>query len=143
MITDHFEGIFPALLAIIKIFMNCLLRYLCTYSVTQSCPTPCGPLDCTLPGSSVLGILQAIILEWVAMPSSGEIFLTQGLNPRLLQLLNCRQILYPWATWEALRYMVTSLLAIFPSSSYPFPDKKETRLDIVWIPKMYTLHAFR
>ena len=30
----------------------------------------CDPLDCTLPGSSVHGILQARILEWVAMPSS-------------------------------------------------------------------------
>ena len=34
--------------------------------VTQSCPTLCDPMDFSLPGSSVLGILQAIILEWVA-----------------------------------------------------------------------------
>ena len=38
--------------------------------VTQSCPTLCNPMDCSLPGSSVRGILQARILEWVAMPSS-------------------------------------------------------------------------
>ena len=37
----------------------------------QSCPTPCDPVDCSSPGSSVHGILQATILEWVAMPSSG------------------------------------------------------------------------
>ena len=36
----------------------------------QSCPTPCDPMDCSLPGSSVHGILRARILEWVAMPSS-------------------------------------------------------------------------
>ena len=36
----------------------------------QSCPTPRDPMDCSLPGSSVHGILQARILEWVAMPSS-------------------------------------------------------------------------
>ena len=36
----------------------------------QSCPTLCDPMDCSLPGSSVHGILQARILEWVAMPSS-------------------------------------------------------------------------
>ena len=30
----------------------------------------CNPMDCNPPGSSVLGILQARILEWVAMPSS-------------------------------------------------------------------------
>ena len=35
-------------------------------SVTQSCPTLCDPLDFSLPGSSVHGILQATILEWVA-----------------------------------------------------------------------------
>ena len=35
----------------------------------QSCLTFCNPTDCRLPGSSVHGILQAKILEWVAMPS--------------------------------------------------------------------------
>ena len=37
----------------------------------QSCPTLCDPMDYGPPGSSVHGILQARILEWVAMPSSG------------------------------------------------------------------------
>ena len=36
----------------------------------QSCLTLCDPIDCSLPGSSVHGILQARILEWVAVPSS-------------------------------------------------------------------------
>ena len=36
----------------------------------QSCLTLCNPMDCSLPGSSVHGILQARVLEWVAMPSS-------------------------------------------------------------------------
>ena len=36
----------------------------------QSCPTLCDPMDCSPPGSSVHGILQARTLEWVAMPSS-------------------------------------------------------------------------
>ena len=35
-----------------------------------SCPTLCAPMDCSPPGSSVHGILQAGILEWVATPSS-------------------------------------------------------------------------
>ena len=38
--------------------------------VAQSCPTLCNPMDCGLPGSSVHGILQARILEWVAIPFS-------------------------------------------------------------------------
>ena len=39
-------------------------------SVTQSCPTLCGPMNCSPSGSSVHGISQAKILEWVAVPSS-------------------------------------------------------------------------
>ena len=35
--------------------------------VAQSCPTLCDPMDCSLPGSSVYGILQARVLEWVAI----------------------------------------------------------------------------
>ena len=35
--------------------------------VTQSCPTLCNPVDCSLPGFSVHGILQARILEWLAI----------------------------------------------------------------------------
>ena len=40
--------------------------------VAQSCPTLCNPMDCGPPGSSVHGILQARILEWVAIFFSGE-----------------------------------------------------------------------
>ena len=36
----------------------------------QKCPTLCDPMDCSPPGSSVHGILQARILTWVVMPSS-------------------------------------------------------------------------
>ena len=54
--------------------------------VTQSCLTLCDPMDGSLPVSSVHGISQARILEWVAMS-----FPIQGLNPGLL---HCRQTLY-------------------------------------------------
>ena len=43
--------------------------YVCV-EVTQLCPTLCDPTDCSPPGSSVHGILQARILEWVATPFS-------------------------------------------------------------------------
>ena len=48
--------------ACIFIFFFCL--------VDKSCSTLCDPMDCSPPGSSVHGILQAWILEWVAMTSS-------------------------------------------------------------------------
>ena len=39
-------------------------------SVTKSCPILCNPMDCSPPSSTVHGILQARILQWVAMHSS-------------------------------------------------------------------------
>ena len=50
----------------------------------------CDPVDCIPQGSSVREILQARILEWVAISFSGGIFPTQESNPGLL---HCRQIL--------------------------------------------------
>ena len=41
--------------------------------ITQLCPTLCDPMDCGLPVSSVRGISQARILEWVAIPSPGDL----------------------------------------------------------------------
>ena len=47
--------------------------------VAQSCPTLCDPVDCSLPGSSVHGILQARIQEWVAISfSKSEIEVAQS-----------------------------------------------------------------
>ena len=48
--------------------------------VTQPCLTLCDPMDCSLPGSSVPGILQARILAWVAIPLLQGFFPTQGSN---------------------------------------------------------------
>ena len=46
-------------------------RCMCVHAKSlQLCLTFCNPLDCSPPGSSAHGILQARILEWVAMPSS-------------------------------------------------------------------------
>ena len=70
----------------------------------QLCQTLSDAMDCSPPGSSVHGILQARILEWVAMPCSRGIFPTQGSNPHLL---HCRRILYRWATREAQNIQAT------------------------------------
>ena len=71
--------------------------------VTQLCPTLCDPMDFSPPASSVPEILQARILEWVA------ISLCRGSSqPRVSDsdLLHCRKILYflshqgsPWCYW--------------------------------------------
>ena len=53
-----------------------------------SCFWLCDPMDCSPSGSSVLGIFQARILEWVAISYSRLIFLTQGSNLSLLCFLH-------------------------------------------------------
>ena len=60
----------------------------------QSCLTLCDPINCSPPWSSVHGLVQARILYWVAISSSRGIFPSQGSTLGLLQLLDCRQILY-------------------------------------------------
>ena len=68
----------------------------------QSCPILCYPTDYSSPGSSVHGILQARMLEWVVMPSSRGIFLTQGLNQHFLCLLQLASSIFTTSTaWEA------------------------------------------
>ena len=71
----------------------------CVCSLTQLCLTLCDPMDCSPPASSVHGILQARILEWVAMPSSRGSSL-----PKDQTHISCigRLTLYHWATREAL-----------------------------------------
>ena len=66
-------------------FNQSVLKEMCAKSL-QLCPTLCDPMDCSLPGSSVHGVLQARILEWVAKPSSRAS--SQVLNLHLLCLLH-------------------------------------------------------
>ena len=65
--------------------------------ITQSYPTLCDPIDYSLPGSSVHGILQARILEWAVVSSSR----LRDQTP--ISCISCisRQILCRLATWEA------------------------------------------
>ena len=60
-------------------------------SITRLCQTLCHPMDCSPPGFSFHRVLQARILEWVAISLSRGVFWTQESN---LGLLRCRQILY-------------------------------------------------
>ena len=68
--------------------------------VAQSCPILCDPMDCSLPGSSVHGIFQARILEWVAISFSKYCLLGVHLClcfelwcwRRLLRLLDSKEI---------------------------------------------------
>ena len=67
--------------------------------VTQSCPTLCDPINCSPPGSSVFGILQARILEWFAICFSRGSF-----QPRDWTQVSCiaGRFFAIWATMEDL-----------------------------------------
>ena len=60
----------------------------------------CDPIDCTSPGSSVHGILQVRILEWVASALLQGIFLTQGSNLRLMASALSGRFFTTSPTWE-------------------------------------------
>ena len=81
----------------------------------QSCPTLCDPMDCSLPGSSVHGILQARILEWVAIPfSKGSSW------PRDQTQLSCigGRLFTIWATREAQGPWTSSRVKRVPRSFF-------------------------
>ena len=80
---------------------SCELLFICECSVTQSCLTLCDPMDWSLPGTSVHGILQARMLEWVTIS-----FSRGSSQPRDLIRVFCvscigRWFFTPRATWEA------------------------------------------
>ena len=81
----------------------------CTHAkLLQLCPTLCSPMVCSPPGSSVHGILQARMLEWVAISSSRVP--TQGSHTRLFtSSALAGRFFTTSATWEALSLSKTSL----------------------------------
>ena len=77
--------------------------------VAQSCPTLCDSMDCSPPGSSFHGILQARMLKWVAMP-----FSKRSSQPRDQTQVSCIAgwFFIVWATWEAPVSIKTSLTPV-------------------------------
>ena len=62
--------------------------------VTQSCLTLCDPVDCNPPGSSVYGILQARILEWVVISFStlNSFMLTNYRNGQVFEIYSLSKL---------------------------------------------------
>ena len=93
----------------------------------QSCLTICDHMDCSPLGSSVCGIFQARILEWIAISFSRD------LPHRDQTCISCgscigRQIPYHWATWEALQsgkpIFKGPMHRLYPKNSAKLPDWK-------------------
>ena len=91
--------------------------------VSQSCLTLCNPMDCSSPGSSVHGMLQVRILEWVASPSSRDLA-DPGVQPELLMSPTFSGGFFTTsATWEA------------PGRQWDLPAKSTGRTPTVWHPQ--------
>ena len=110
-------GIYNALSYLFQSIYPCARTYVkVKVLLAQSFLTLCVPMDCSLPGSSVHGILQARILEWVAFPFS------RGSSwPRDRTCVCCieRWVLYHWATREApCRILNSYLKTLDPQSRY-------------------------
>ena len=84
----------------------------------QSCPTLCNPIDSSPPGSSVLGILQARTLEWVAMSFSNA----WKWRVKVKSLSRVRLLVTPWtAAYQASPPMGFSRQEYWSGSPLPSP----------------------
>ena len=74
--------------------------FLCCSLVAKSCLTPCDPMDCSPPGSSVYGLFQARILEWIVIS-----FSRGSSRPRVQTRVSCigRWILHHGATLTCMK----------------------------------------
>ena len=83
------------------LFHVCVCVCVCVL-VTRSCLTLCNPMDCSLPGYSVYVILQASILQWVAVP-----FTRRSPQPRDWTCVSCivGRFFTVWTTREAHSFM--------------------------------------
>ena len=105
------------------------------YSVAQLCPTLCSPMNCSPSGSSVHGIFQARILEWVAIslsrglpdpgihatsraaPALAGRFFTTGPPGRLLMVYTCTRM---WAYAACIRDIYLNQWSFSPQSLASF-----------------------
>ena len=106
-------------------------------SVTQSCRTLCDPMDCSPSGSSVHGIFQARILEWVAIS-----FFRGSFQPRNLTQVSCiaGRLLTIWATMEvAWGFLREWLKKIIPFPWHQGWEYYLPHFHIIEIPSLQTL----
>ena len=78
---------------------------------TQNCPTVCNPMDCSPPGSSVQGILQARILEWDAISFS------RGISPKSMQI----------HVWFGTYQKIRSLAVCLKNAGVPAESKEDSK----------------
>ena len=86
----------------------------------QSCPTLCNPMNCSPPGSSVHGILQARTMEWVAISSSNA----WKWKVKVKSLSRVQLLATPWtAAYQAPPSMGFSRQEYWSGLPLPSPDQ--------------------
>ena len=104
----------------------------------QSCLSLCDPVDRSPPGSSVHGVLQARILEWVVMPSSrGSSWLRDQTRIPYVSSVG-RWILYHRATWKAV--IAKTVLKRWTSLVKWIEDLRAKPIELLWENTKLNLH---
>ena len=116
--------------------------------VTQSCPTLCDPMDCSLPGSSVHGIFQATILEWVAISFSRGSSPSRDWNQVSRIVGRCFTV---WATREVLiikikkaywyHFRLTKKLEATENSQILYSDSTTVPILPLSLHRLFPLHT--
>ena len=108
----------------------------CVCMCTQSCPSLCSSIDCSPPGSSVHGIVQARILEWVAISysrgTSGPWIKPESLTSPALAV-GSLPLVPPGKPYQLYIYMISHLCSIrlSPGScSYQVMDALDSHLNL-------------
>ena len=105
----------------LRILLNNVFQDATMYVGAQSCLNLCNPINCSLPDSSVRGILQARILEWLATSSSSRSSWPrdQTHTPTL-----AGRFFTAWATYTHIPY--------FFWISFPFRSSKSIKQSSLW-----------
>ena len=107
----------------------------CTCACVLSCwveSNSCGPMDWSPPASSVHGIFQARILEWVAISSSrGSSWPRDQTRVSYVPCIG-RQILYQWATWWNPLVYIILVNSFLPLYSIPLHEKYHSIFPFQW-----------
>ena len=119
---------------VVQIYNGMSLNHAVLCLFAQSCPTLFNPIDYSPPGSTVQGILQARILEWVVMPSS----IGSSQSRDWIQVSHIADRFFTaWATREALLSHEKNKIMLFESTrmdleTVMLSKVSQTKANIVW-----------
>ena len=108
---------------------------------TQSCPTLCGPMNCSPPGSSVHGIFLARILEWIAISFSRGIYLHMyTFYPSIgmkIEIKCSKRELSVLSSSYSCDFLKCSPTLSFPNIQPPPCESQTFTLKTSWVPTLF------